>query len=182
MIYLVKSIDTKYTTIKLKIYHNSFLLFSYFPQLLTSVCFFYEIVFLKKLHYFFYFILLLLVPLIFNIYLKLCKSFHDRNIVNFTKLLQLVSKDGDKYTFSFKPEYSKNSQDVLNDTIANYFILKKIYYHADQIYKKKNIFYPYVILITSLFYTIGGIYRIIFFFALNETLQQKINNSRFNSE
>jgi hypothetical protein len=121
------------------------------------------------LHVFFYVIPLLLLPLIYNIYIKLLNSFYDRNIENFSKYLNIFGSEKDangvflNFTFSFKPDYSKNTKNVLDELVTGWLLLTRIQHHVDIIRKNKDYYYPYISLLTTIFYILGSGYRLYFY-------------------
>lgn len=147
-------------------YYNSFFIFDYFPSLILSSIFFYEIVILEKLYYFFYTIPFMLIPIIYTIYLKLCLSFHDRNINGFDEKIQFLyyDKENNKFTFAWKPNYTQNSNELLEDTAKGWLALKRIQFNVNKIVQKKDYYYPYFLLLTSAMYVVGGFYRLYFYF------------------
>lgn len=81
-----------------------------------------------------------MLPLIFSIYIKFCKSFCLRNSIDFLEYLNVIEnidEDENKtWDFSFKPEYSKDSAKLLNELSRDYLLLNYIKYHAESIEKK----------------------------------------------
>ena len=148
------------------LYHNSYIFFSFFPQLLISIVFFFEIIIYKKIEIFFLFLPFILVPLIFQIYLRLCISYGERNIPGFFDILNIVGSDMDcnnnyrTWKYSFKPEYSLNSNELLKEKVYYYELIIKIKLHAEIIKRNKSYYDPYISLISSSLLFLGTIIRL----------------------
>lgn len=168
-VFIIKFIKKSNAILRSKIYNNSYIIFSYIPPLITSIIFFVEIVCFNQLKYFFFSLILLLLPLLFSIYLKLCSSFYDRNIINYTKFLDIKEKentdvnDDPTMIFSFKPEYSQNSKQILEELSQDYTILYYIKFHTEAIKELRDKYYGLILIVISSIYLVAGIYRLYFF-------------------
>lgn len=168
-VFIATIVDRGNINLRYKIYHHSYIFFSYFPQICVSSIFFVEVIFFHKIYYFFKLLFLLLIPLIFEIYIKLCISFYERNVPEFFEFLNIEGSEPDSYgnyrtwSFSFKSEYSGNSKELLHESISDYMLLNKIKTHAILIkkYKEKN--YIYILLLTSFLYFFPTIYKFLYF-------------------
>lgn len=159
-VYIIKFIHKGNIILRTKIYHHCYVIFSYFPPCVTSIIFFIEIIYYNQLKYFFFSLMLLLIPIIFNIYLKLCISFYERNVDQFVEMLNITERRDEKnnltWIFSFKPNYSQNSVELLDEVSKDFMLLYYVKFHAETIKELKNTYYPQILIITSLIYLIAG--------------------------
>jgi hypothetical protein len=104
-------------------------MFYFFPKILMSSVFLFEIIFLHQLKYFLYYFFILLIPIIYIILLNLSEKFYINNISDVLEGLN-VKNEGtpNKYgvytahTFSIKKE-SEYTQDDLENLVECWQIL-----------------------------------------------------------
>jgi hypothetical protein len=168
IIYITKFLEKGNQPLRYKLYRHSYILFEYIPQLLVSIIFFIDIVIYNQLYYFLYFIILLLLPILYQIYLKLSLSFVIRNEPEFLKRLLIIPKGSPdtygvylQWEFSLKPFYAGENA-FLNQYIKEYLSLQRIRTHIIKIKFYKSESYFYIVLFTSSLYLSAAIYRLIY--------------------
>jgi len=168
IIYITKFLEKGNKDLRYKLYRHSYILFEYIPQILVSSIFFIEIVLHNQMYYFLYFIILLIIPILYQIYLKLSLSFVIRNEPEFLKRLFIIPKGSPdihgvylQWEFSLKPLYAGENV-FLNQYIKEYLSLQRIRTHIIKIKLYKSQYYIYVVLFTSSLYLSAAIYRLIY--------------------
>lgn len=165
-IFIAEFLEKKNINLRYTCYHYSFVLFSYLPQLFAGILFVFEILVYKKINLFFYILPILLIPPLFQIYLKLCISFTDRNLHKFHNILNIKGENPDEFgnyqawSFSFKPEYSQNSPLLLKKKVYEFELITKIKLHAEKIRKIKARYDTFLMLIISLLFFLGTLIRL----------------------
>ena len=169
---IVKYIDKERSPIVKKIietlYYNSVWVFYFFPQIFCSFLFLYEIVFYNKIHYFFYAIIFLVISLIYDLFINLGITFAEKSYPGFLEFIDIEGFDINNkgvytnFKFSWKPKYSYGNKDQLKEYAENYFLVQSIEAHNQEILDRKNHYSNFILLVTSLFYLLGSIYRLVF--------------------
>lgn len=166
LLFIAEILEKGNINLRYTFYHYSFLIFSYFPQLFASILFIFEILIYKKINLFFYVLPILLIPPLFQVYLKLCISFADRNLPKFHDILNIVGKDPDEFgnyktwSFSFKPKYSSNGPLLLKKKVYEFELITKVKLHAEKIRKIKGLYDIYILLIISILFFFGTLIRL----------------------
>lgn len=148
------------------------MLFDSFPKVFMAIIFFVEAVFFQRIIIFIYCMPLLFVPICFSVFLKLFISFATRNIPVIREPFITIEGIGDpikdingqivdypNYKFILKKEYL----DVI-DPLENINALFQVRRIIDiVVFTKETLstISPYILLITSSLYLLGGIYRLI---------------------
>lgn len=167
-IWTKKNVDHTY-------FYSLITIFNILPKIITVIIFFIDIVILGSFKYFIYVLPVMLIPLFFNIFLKLFKSFAERNAPILKEYFSeikyvgdvfdekgiLISSDPTAYEFHIKPEY--NHADDIEESINLLFRLDFIVEYVNTIKEKLQEITPTVTIITSSIYLIGGLYRLIYF-------------------
>lgn len=145
--------------------------FNIFPKVLVATTFFFEIIFLTRIHTFFKMLPLLFIPVVFTIFLKLYESFAEENAKDFREPYESIKlsdpiydvdgsiKDYTTYEFTVKDEYI--GQVDTTEDLKYLRILDRISNVVDYTKQLLSLITPYVTVLTSLLYLIGGIYRIV---------------------
>lgn len=149
-------------------------LFELLPRLIISLIFLIEVVIFGQIKLFIYIVSLFFVTIIWHIFLKLFANFGKRNLPIIKQYFSTIRGVGDAtfdedgnissysaYEFIVKPEY----EDVINveEEAKLLMQLESMQSFAEQIKKDTAKIMPYITIITSLIYLIGGVYRLIFF-------------------
>lgn len=155
-----------------KYFYTLIILFDILPKIVIALTFLIEIVIYGHIKYFLYTISLILIPIFFCIFLKIFSSFAERVLPDMKSLfLEIKGIDPQyndeglivvfkSYTWIIKPEYiSINDGSVIMDYILQARNIIGYVFDMKAYITKVS---PYITLITSSIYIIGGIYRLIF--------------------
>lgn len=151
---------------KTYIYRNSYIIFSFSPRIIISFIFFTEIFFANQLKYFFYAIILFILPIIYEIYLKLAYSFCERNMREIQEALIVIpigspNKYGVFTNFEFRWNLNYEFDDeVFKEDIYYWTLMFRLKNYIRFLKDQKELYLPYINMICSLFYIMGGSYRI----------------------
>lgn len=150
-------------------FYTLILIFNILPKVLVACVFFIDLVFFLHIKYFIYSLSLLILPIIFNIFLKLLITFSDNNAPILKEYFSEIKYVGDisdnnmtsnpyAYEFYVKPEYA----DVINpeEEIRLLFQLEALNRYALKLREDISKISPYVTLIVSSIYLSGGLFRI----------------------
>lgn len=147
-------------------------MFSVLPKLILVTIFIIEIVILYRLKYFIYFLTLILIPIIFNIFLKLMITFGVSNmpiIKNYFYKIEgenpIRNNKGEIVAYStyrhwLKPEYSYFTIAEAKEEFDLLLQLESMQSYALQIKEYIDKWNPYITLLTSILYFIGGLFRL----------------------
>jgi hypothetical protein len=150
-----------------------FLYLEILPKSTIALVFLIEVIIFGNIKIFLYSISLILVTIIWHIFLKLFASFGKRNLAIIKEYFLTIKGVGSPtlddhgvpvfypgYEFIVKPEY----EDVINteEEARVLMQLESIQRIAEQLKKDTTKWLPYITLVTSLIYVIGGTYRLAF--------------------
>lgn len=152
--------------------------FDIFPKVFLAFIFVLEIVILGRVSLFFSCLLFLLIPLLLQIFLKVFKSFALRNAIKFLEPYITLKGVGEAqldqdsviigyeyFEIILKPEYvAKESEFNHDENITISLQLEHICKLVDDTKNMLNNIYPYLTIIISITYLIGGFYRVIYLF------------------
>jgi hypothetical protein len=153
-------------------FYTLIFLFDIFPKLILCITFIIEILVLQEIKYFFYLISIILIPISFAVFLKILLNFTQRNLPIMKSYFReikgydpIINDKGitigfKRYEYLMKPEY----KNVINDKEFILVLLQvdRLQDYVMQIKADITKVTPYVTLITSTIYIIGGIFRLIF--------------------
>ncbi len=143
------------------------------PKATIALVFLIEVIFFGNIKVFLYSISLILITIMWHIFLKLFASFGKRNLAIIKEYFLTIKGVGSptlddhgvpvfypSYEFIVKPEY----EDVINTEEEARLLmqLESIQRIAEQLRKDTANWLPYITLVTSLIYVIGGTYRLAF--------------------
>jgi hypothetical protein len=144
------------------------------PKELLASIFLIEVIIFGQLKYFLFSLWLILIPISFNIFIKLFISFGVRNVsilkikfLNIEGINPSYNEENEiigyeKYSYIVNPEY----EDLINpeEEMLTLLALQRIQSYGQQL--KKDILFStiYVTFITSFIYSIGGITRLLIIF------------------
>ena len=156
-------------------FYIAIFLFEILPRLLISLVFLIDIVIFGQIKLFLHMVSLFFVTIIWHVFLKLYANFGKRNLPIIEEYFSVIRGIGDPildadgnvssysaYEFFVKPEY----EDVINvEEEAKLLLqLEAMPRFVEQIKRDTGKVMPYITIMTSLVYVVGGIYRLIFFF------------------
>lgn len=157
-----------------KYFYTLIILFEILPKLIIALTFFVEVIIYGRIKIFLYVIGLIFITVFWHIFLKLFASCGTRNAPLLKNYFLTINGVGDpirdsdgipigynSYEFVVKEEY----EDVIDhkEEALLYMQLLAMPNFVEQLKKDTNKIMPYITLLTSLIYVIGGIYRLIFF-------------------
>lgn len=157
-----------------KYFYTLIIIFEILPKIIISIVFFVEIIFFGQLKVFLYAISIITITILWQIFLKLFSSFGSRNLPVIKEYFSEITGEGDpifddnghitsykSFRFVVKEEY----EDVIDPKEEADLLLRLegMPRFVEQIKKDTNKIMPYITLLTSLIYVIGGIYRLIYF-------------------
>ena len=144
------------------------------PKLIIAWTFFIEIVIMGQIKYFLYVLPLIFIPIMFAIFLKVFHSFALRNMPIVKEIFSNIEGinpiydeygefvDYEHFNFTIKPGYEEEMEEYIDIL----FDLVGIGRFIEQINEDMSKLNPYITLLTSSLYVIGGSYRLIYLFYL----------------
>ena len=152
-------------------------IFEVLPKFILAMIFFIDTVIFNHLYIFLYCLPLIFVPILYSVFLKLFLSFVTRNISAMKEPFESIKGvgtfiynengeivDNTSYEYTIKYDYSGWDDAEIDEWINN---IKKAAHICNIVdFNKKiiNKISPYLLLVTSLLYLIGGVYRLLVIF------------------
>lgn len=143
-------------------------IFDFTPKIITAYIFFCELIFLNRIYYFLYCIPFLLIPLVYQVFLKLCESFIQRNQPIVEKPI-IITPQGRPNSYGVYTEFRFDiNPNYINVDLQEHaeFWMSLLRLHNYILYVRMHQIYyiPYVNILCSSLYLIAGLHKIIIVF------------------